>query len=83
MTEEELELKGKEIQLENDDKKRDAKRRMTWVALIAIVIYPLYLYFATDSLVEHLAKMSDMYFMSLAGIVAAYFGFEAWMSKKD
>lgn len=79
----ELEASEKITQIENTDKKEDAQRRMAWVALGGMVTYPLITMlmsaFGLDASI--LSSMADLYFISVAGIVAAFYGKEAYMSK--
>lgn len=80
-----LDMKKKEkiIRLENEDKKEDAQRRMAWVALCGMILYPFLaifmVVFGFDASV--LSSMADLYFISVAGILASFYGKEAYMSK--
>lgn len=79
----EMEKSEKIIALENQDKKENAQRKMAWVALGGMVLYPfitiIMAYMGLDASI--LASMADLYFISAAGIVAAFYGKEAYMSK--
>lgn len=81
---EDLELKKLRVELENQDKKSDQQRRMAWVAMIAVLIVtaifmsPL----MPDSRVSLLGDVLSMFYVTQAGIIAAFFGATAWMSKK-
>lgn len=79
-----LEFKRKE--LEDQDAMRDAQRSMTWFALAGMLLYPATV-MATELLGLHqaaeiLGSMASVYFVSVAGIVAAFFGAQAWSGKK-
>jgi hypothetical protein len=79
-----LEFKRKE--LEDQDAMRDAQRAMTWFALWGMLLYPATV-MATELLKLHqaaeiLGSMASVYFVSVAGIVAAFFGAQAWSGKK-
>jgi hypothetical protein len=79
-----LEFKRKE--LEDQDLMRDAQRRMTWFALSGMLLYPATV-MATELMNLHqaaeiLGSMASVYFVSVAGIVAAFFGAQAWSGKK-
>ena len=71
------------IQIENQDRKEDAQRKMAWVALIGMIMYPFVTMFmaALGLDASILASMADLYFISVAGILAAFYGKEAYMSK--
>ena len=79
-----LEFKRKE--LEDADAMRDAQRKMTWFALAGMLLYPAVV-MATEIFDLHqaatiLGDMAAVYFVSVAGIVAAFFGAQAWRGKK-
>ena len=79
-----LEFKRKE--LEDQDAMRDAQRSMTWFALAGMLLYPATV-MTTEMLGLHqaatiLGDMAAVYFVSVAGIVAAFFGAQAWSGKK-
>ena len=79
-----LEFKRKE--LEDKDAMRDAQRRMAWFALIGMLLYPFAVVIASVSGVEQAAStilgdMAATYFVSVAAIVAAFFGTQAYSSK--
>ena len=79
-----LEFRRKE--LEDQDAMRDAQRKMTWFALWGMLLYPATV-MTTEMLNLHqaaeiLGSMASVYFVSVAGIVAAFFGAQAWSGKK-
>ena len=79
-----LEFKRKE--LEDQDAMRDAQRKMTWFALAGMLLYPATV-MATELMGLHqaatiLGDMAAVYFVSVAGIVASFFGAQAWSGKK-
>lgn len=79
-----LEFKRKE--LEDQDAMRDAQRSMTWFALGGLLLYPFAVIIADLVGLEQASKilgdMAATYFVSVAGIVAAFFGTQAWSGKK-
>ena len=78
-----LEFKRKE--LEDQDAMRDAQRNMTWFALAGLLLYPFAVVIADVTGLEQASKilgdMAATYFVSVAGIVAAFFGAQAWSKK--
>ena len=74
-----LEFKRKE--LEDADAMRDAQRKMTWFALAGLLLYPIAVSGLTDA-AKTLGSMAPTYFVAVAGIVAAFFGAQAY-SKKE
>ena len=78
-----LEFKRKE--LEDADAMRDAQRNMAWFSLAGMLLYPFAVVLAQLLGLEQAAKilgdMASVYFVSVAAIVAAFFGSQA-MGKK-
>ena len=70
----------------NANEKSDAQKKMAWFALIGMLIYPfcviLAVVFGLDVAATVLGGMAATYFGSVAIIVAAFFGAEAYSSKK-
>lgn len=83
LTQEELAMKEEQIRLENEDRKQDAQRRMAWVALFSMIFYPVVVLIAAFIGIDisFFVDMSDVYFIAVAGIVAAFYGKEAYMSR--
>ncbi len=79
-----LEFKRKE--LEDADAMRDAQRNMTWFALGGLLLYPFAVVVAEliglDNASKVLGDMAPTYFVSVAAIVAAFYGKEALAGKK-
>lgn len=85
VSEQELELYRKATALENRDKKEDAQRNMAWFALLGMLLYPFAILFANYvNLVEAaeiLGNMAPTYFVSVAAIMAAFYGKEAYVNR--
>ena len=79
-----LEFRRKE--LEDADAMRDAQRSMTWFALFGLLLYPFAVVGANvmglDKAADILGDMAATYFVSVAAIVAAFFGGQAYSQKK-
>ena len=79
-----LEFKRKE--LEDADAMRDAQRKMAWFSLGGMLLYPFAVVLAVllglDSASKILGDMAATYFVAVAGIVAAFFGSQAFGNKK-
>ena len=93
VTDEELEMDRKMLELqdmksdmENEDKKQDAQRYMAWFALWGMLLYPSLVVIANwiglDQAAKILGDMAAVYFVSVAAIVAAFYGKEALAKKK-
>ena len=79
-----MEFKRKE--LEDADAMRDAQRNMTWFALFGMLMYPGMVvvtdFVELDKAANILGDMAPTYFVAVAGLVAAFFGAQAWSGKK-
>jgi hypothetical protein len=84
--EEALYLEAKRKELEDADAMRDAQRNMAWFALGGMLLYPFSVVVAEllglSNASETLGDMAPTYFVSVAAIVAAFYGKEALQSKK-
>tara|TARA_B100001939_G_scaffold116118_1_gene100634 strand:+ start:1287 stop:1628 length:342 start_codon:yes stop_codon:yes gene_type:complete len=84
MDEKMLRLEDLKSDIENEDKKQDSQRQMAWMALVGMIFYPIVTLVA-DALglkADILASMADLYFIASAGIVAAFYGKEAYLKRK-
>ena len=85
MTDEEL-AKMKEIEeLEMQEDKADAQRRMAWISMICIILFTIILMipdFIPETRLKLLGDLSALFYIAMAGIVGAYMGMTAYMSKK-
>ena len=84
VTDEEFEMDEKLVRLENEDKRQDSQRQMAWMALCGMLFYPIVTLIA-DAIglkADILASMADLYFIASAGIVAAFYGKEAYLKRK-
>jgi len=65
---------------------RDAQRTMAWYSLGGMLVYPIIVVLATvfnmDQAAKILGDMAGVYFIAVAGIVAAFFGAQALTKKK-
>ena len=82
----EMDLEFKRKELEDADAMRDAQRKMAWFSLMGMLLYPFAVVLAMalglDQASKILGDMASVYFVSVAAIVAAFFGTQA-MGKKD
>ena len=81
-----MELEFRRKALEDADAMRDAQRNMTWFALFGLLLYPLAVVAASfaglGEAQKTLGSMAPTYFVAVAGIVAAFFGAQAYTKKK-
>lgn len=64
--------------------KLENQRQMAWVSLflIGIVTFFLFTPLISDARVSALSDLLGLFYISCAGIVGAYVGVTAWMSRK-
>ena len=78
-----MEFKRKE--LEDQDAMRDAQRNMAWFSLTGMLFYPAMVVVTDviklDNAAKILGDMAPTYFVAVAGLVAAFFGAQAWSKK--
>ena len=86
ITDKEIELFERRVRFENEDKKEDAQRNMAWFALAGMLLYPFSVVLAAalslSSAANILGDMAATYFVSVAAIVAAFYGKEAYTKSK-
>ena len=84
--EHEMYLEFKRKELEDADAMRDAQRTMAWYSLGGMLMYPIIVVLATvfnmDQAAKILGDMAVVYFIAVAGIVAAFFGAQALSKPK-
>jgi len=84
--EQEMYMEFKRKELEDADAMRDAQRKMAWFALGGMLLYPFAVVLAVllglESASKILGDMAATYFVAVAGIVAAFFGSQAFGNKK-
>ena len=78
-----LEFKRKE--LEDKDAQRDAIRKMAWFSLIGLLVYPIGIALTSllglEKAAELIADIAPTYFASIAVLVSAFFGADAFKGK--
>ena len=84
--EREIMLEDRKRVMIDADAKRDAQRRMAWFSLTGMLLFPFGVVFTEwmelPRASEMLSSMSNIYYVSIAAIVAAYYGFTNMGSKE-
>lgn len=64
----------------DENSKRDARRHMTWFALFGMLFYPITIVIVSvldlNTATTALTDIAPTYFVSVAAIVGAFFGFD-------
>lgn len=72
---------------ENEDAKEDQIRQMAWFALWGMLLYPILILatsmFGIDSAASIIGDIAPTYFVAIAGLVAAFFGAQAYSKGKS
>ena len=82
-----IELESRKAKEADRDKREDAQRKMAWFALLGMLLYPVGIMVADfgglDKASDLLSSIAPTYFVAIAGLVAAFFGTQAYASKND
>lgn len=72
---------------ENEDKKEDQIRAMAWFALWGMLLYPILILVTSivgvDDAAALIGDIAPTYFVAIAGLVAAFFGAQAYSKGKS
>ena len=68
---------------ENRDKKEDQQRRMAWIAMWSMIIFTTVLFspLISEERVAALSNLLSMFYIAQAGVVATFFGAQAYINK--
>ena len=76
------EFEHKRKMQENEDAKEDQIRQMAWFALWGMLLYPVLILvtsiFGVEDASKLIADIAPTYFVAIAGLVAAFFGAQAY-----
>jgi hypothetical protein len=85
VSDDELEIVQKIHEAENDDQKADAQRRMAWISMVAMILFTVVVMipgFIPETRLKLLGDLSALFYIGMAGVVGAYMGMTAYMSRK-
>lgn len=82
VSDDELKASEKLMQLELQNEKADAQKNMCWFALFGMLLYPALIvttsFLKLDQAASILGDIASVYFVSTAGVIAAFFGFQSF-----
>lgn len=83
MTEQELELEKMRLEIENQDKRSDQQRTIVWIAVVAVLAVTLILMSPWVGIerASTISNMIEMFYITQAGIIMAFFGAQAIMTR--
>ena len=80
-----MHLEFKRKALEDQDSQRDAMRKITWFALMGMLLYPFAIvltsYLGMDEAANIVGDIAPTYFVAISALVAAFFGADALKKK--
>jgi hypothetical protein len=84
VTDQELVVMKELSEIERADRKQKQQRYMAWTAIWSMIAFTLILFspIVSDSRVNALADLLGLFYIAQAGIVGAFMGVSAWMSRK-
>ena len=82
VTDEELAQAEESMKAEAELRKLRAQRRMATASLVSMGAFTVAMFFVDLERVKALSDISNLFYISGAGIVGAYMGTTAWMSRK-
>ena len=84
VSDEEMARNKELLELELQEEKSETQKQMAWVAMVAMIMGTILLFTQVipDSRVSALSDLLGLFYIALAGVVGAYMGVSAWMSKK-
>ncbi len=81
----EMHLEFKRKEMEDQDAQRDAMRKMTWFALMGMLLYPFAIvltsFLELDQAANIVGDIAPTYFVAISALVAAFFGADALKKK--
>jgi len=84
LSEEELKVAQYVTELELKEEKSEAQKKMAWTSIATMIVFTTALFSSVISTerVDALSDILGIFYITQAGIVGAYMGVTAWMSKK-
>lgn len=73
------------IELENRDRKEDQLRRMAWIAMGSMLLFTAVSFFPiiSDERLKVLESILQTFYIAQAGVIATFFGANAYMNKNS
>lgn len=84
LTNEELAHRKALLDIEIREEKAETQKKMAWAAIISMIVmgFILLLPVFPDSRVQALGDLLGLFFISMAGVVGAFMGTQAWITKR-
>ena len=84
VTEQEIAMKERMLEVELREEKAETQKKMAWIAMIMMIGFTVVLFtpLMSDTRVAALADLLGLFYIAQTGIVAAYMGATAYMAGK-
>ena len=84
VSDEEMKRNQELIELELREEKSEAQKNMAWIAMVSMIVFSAFLFMpiVSESRVQALGDILGLFYIAQAGVVGAYMGVTAWMSRK-
>jgi len=84
VTEQEVAMKERMLEVELREEKAESQKKMAWIAMVMMIGFTVVLFtpFMSDTRVAALADLLGLFYIAQTGIVAAYMGATAYMAGK-
>ena len=84
VSDEELEKADRILEMEITEEKSDSQRRMAWTCLLSVVVLTVLLISpaVAETRVDALSDLVGLFYISMAGVIGAHMGVQAWMSRR-
>lgn len=85
ISKDDIEKTNELLELELREEKADSQRRMAWVSIFSMIFFTAVLFSpaVSETRVSALADLLGLFYIAQAGVVGAYMGVTAWMSKSS
>jgi hypothetical protein len=80
-----IEIQAAKAKEKDRDAKEDQLRQMAWLAMLSMLFFTVALFmpFIPDSRIVALDNLIQMFYIAQAGVVASFFGSNAYMSRNN
>ena len=84
ITEEEIAMKERMLEIELREEKAESQKKMAWIAMVMMIGFTVVLFtpLMSDSRVNALADLLGLFYIAQTGVIAAYMGATAYMAGK-
>ena len=84
ITEEEIAMKERMLEVELREEKAESQKKMAWIAMVMMIGFTVVLFtpLMSDSRVNALADLLGLFYIAQTGVIAAYMGATAYMAGK-